>query len=100
MNTKPVMEVRWSWIGLAAAAWAVILIAVFLLAGCARNDYLHEPYDPKHSAADRYGQRSKVVDGLFWRDICEGAGGEWDNGPNGACSIYPFQQPSIGAPNS
>lgn len=96
---KPVLEIRWSWLAMSAGLWAIIIAVVILLAGCVRNDWQHEPYDPKHSAADRYGQRSKFVDGLFWRDLCEGAGGEWSNGGTGACSIYPFQRPSIGEPN-
>jgi len=96
---KPEFELTWFQVGAAALAWLIVcIVIVFSLSGCARNDHMREPYDPKHSAADRYGQRSKTVDGLFWRDICEGAGGEWSNGPNGTCSVYPFQRPSIGEP--
>ena len=97
---KPVFEVTWTHVGYGLTAWAIIFLVVVMLTGCAvRNDYGREPYDPKHSAADRYGQRSKFVDGLFWRDICEGAGGEWSNASNGKCSVFPFERPSIGAPS-
>jgi hypothetical protein len=91
---------NWTTIGAGVAAWGALASVLLGLGGCVRNDYGREPYDPNHSAADRYGQRSKFVDGLFWRDICEGAGGEWSNGPNGKCSVFPFERPSIGEPNS
>jgi len=66
------------------------MVLLVLLAGCADHVFNpdRQPYDPKHSAADRYGQRSDFVNGSFWADLCDGFGGEWSNAPNGSCQGF------------
>jgi len=50
--------------------------AAALLAGCGVTGD-HVPYDPKHSAADRYGKPSWVVQGAFYPGLCANLGGDW-----------------------
>jgi len=70
----------------------IAIVALFaasaLLSACGGHDWQHEPYDPKHSAADRYGQRSDFVNGSYWADLCAGVGGTWSNLAPGSCQGF------------